>query len=437
MYREPAAAAPWPRSWYAASARPWTPRPPLTGEAETDVAVVGGGFTGLSSALELAERGYRVTLLEAARIGFGASGRNGGHIATGYNPSMAAIERLVGREDAGHLWQLYEGSKALIAQRVARHRIDCDLRWGYLLAAVKPRHQRALAGTLTEWRERYGYPYGRLLDRDETRAMVDSPRYVGGLFDEGGGQLHPLNYALGLAGAAEAAGARLHEGTAVVDVTPGDRPVCRTPQGRLRARVGVVLAGNAYLHPPSPAARRIMRARIMPVGTYMIATEPLGAARARALIPADVAVADLMFVLNYYRLSADRRLLFGGLVNYSGVERAGLMRRLRRTMLHYFPGLADLAVDHAWGGNVAITRNRLPHLGRLDRNILFAQGFSGNGVALTGMAGRVMAEALAAGAERFDVFARLPHGRFPGGRALRVPALVLAMAWLRLRDLLG
>ncbi len=434
----PLAAAPsWPRSWYAASAHPWQPRPPLTGEAVTDVVVVGGGFTGLSAALELAERGYAVTLLEAARIGFGASGRNGGHIATAYNQSMATIERLVGREDAGHLWQLYEGAKALIAQRVARHRIDCDLHWGYLLAAVKPRHRGELARSLDEWRDRYGYPYGRLLDRDETRAMVDSPRYVGGLFDEGGGQLHPLNYALGLARAAEAAGVCLHEGSAVTAVTPGPQPVCETAEGRVRARVGVLLAGNAYLKSPLPAARRVMQGRIMPVGTYMVATAPLGAARANALIPADVPVADILFVLNYYRLSADRRLLFGGLVNYSGIDRAGLARRLRRTMVHYFPGLADVPVDYAWGGNVAITRNRLPHLGRLDQNILFAQGFSGNGVALTGMAGRVMAEALVAASTRFDVFARLPHGRFPGGPGLRVPALVLAMAWLRLKDLIG
>jgi gamma-glutamylputrescine oxidase len=343
----------------------------------------------------------------------------------------------VGREDASRLWQLYEDAKQLLARRVQCHRIDCDLKWGYLLAAVKPAHLHDLSATLAEWQERYGYPYGRLLDREETRRMVDCPRYRGGLFDEGGGQLHPLNYALGLASAAEAAGAVLHEASPVRAVEPGDRPVCVTDRGRVRARVGVVLAGNAYLAPPSPEAARLMRSRIMPVGTYMVATEPMSEERARATVPADVPVADLLFVLNYYRLSADRRMLFGGLVNYSGVDRAGLARSLRRTMLHYFPQLADLKIDSAWGGNVAITRNRLPHLGRLDRNILFAQGFSGNGVALTGMAGRVMAQALAGRAERFDVFARLPHRPFPGGRTFRVPALVLATTWLRLRDLLA
>lgn len=422
-------------SWYAATANPAPDRPSLAGTVRCDAVVVGGGFTGLTTALTLAERGFDVVLLEARRIGWGASGRNGGQIVTGHNKDMATIAGLVGKEDAARLWQMGEDAKDLIRDRVARHAIACDLKWGYLLAALKTRQQRDLAATLAEWRDRCGYHQARLVDRDEIRTLVDSPLYVGGLLDSGGGQLHPLNYALGLADAAAAAGVRLFEGSEVTRLEVGPTIAAITSKGRVEARFGA-LAGNAYLPGLSPDVERLVRPRIMPVATSVVATEPLSEALARRILPADIAVADVNFVLNYYRLSPDRRMLFGGRVSYSTFERAGLQRSIQRTMVRTLPALDGVPVTHCWGGHVGITINRLPHLGKLSPNLFFAQGFSGHGVALTGIAGTVMAEAIAGTAERFDVFARIPHRPFPGGRLLRMPALVLAMAWYRLRDLL-
>jgi gamma-glutamylputrescine oxidase len=419
-----------PRSWYTDTALPQPDHPELAGEIRCDVCVVGGGYTGLSTALHLAERGYDVVVLEAEKIGWGASGRNGGQIVTAYNPSMGTMSGWVGKDDARLLWELGEESKTILRDRIDRHRIDCDLRWGYVMAALKQRQMSGLRDMETEWRDDYGYGEARLLDRSEIRSMVASDAYVGGLFDGGSGQLHPLNYAIGLGRAAMEAGARIFEGSRVLRIETGAEPAAHTATGTVRARY-LVLAGNAYLGRLVPE----LAAKIMPVATYMIATEPLGERRAAELIPCGHAVADVNFVLNYYRRSPDHRLLFGGGVSYSALDRPDLKRLLRRTMLRYFPQLADARIDHCWGGNVAITMNRTPHFGRIGGNVFFAHGYSGHGVALTGLAGKLIAEAVSGTAERFDVFARLPHASFPGGVA-RTPLLVLAMTWFRLRDML-
>lgn len=418
-------------SWYAATARAAPRRAALSEALEADVCVVGGGFTGISTALNLAERGYDVVLLEAQRIGWGASGRNGGQIGSAYSTDMSRIEAWVGRDDARKLWDMAEEAKEIIAERVARHEIACDLKWGYLLAAPKARQLRALAEVQERWSRVYGYEKTRLVEGEAIRRHVNSHAYVGGLLDDGAGQLHPLNYCLGLAAAAETAGARLFEGSEVSGIERSRRPVVHCALGSVTADF-VVLAGNAYLGDLAPKLRR----KVMPVGTYIGATNPLGENRARSLIPDDIAVCDVNFVLNYYRLSADHRMLFGGRVSYSGLMPPNLPAAMRKKMLEVFPGLSDTAFDYTWGGDVAITPERTPHFGRIAPNIYFAQGFSGHGVALTGLAGKVIAEAIAGQAERFDVFTRLPHKDFPGGRYLRTPTLALAMTWFRLRDLL-
>ncbi|HYG89614.1 MAG TPA: FAD-binding oxidoreductase [Azospirillum sp.] len=419
------------RSWYADTANPHPEHPALDGAATCDVCVVGGGYTGLMTALELAERGYDVVLLEAERVGWGASGRNGGQVITGFNKSMGEIERRVGRDDARKLWDLGEEAKALLRDRVERHGIRCSLTSGFVLAALKDRHLAELADLEREMRDGYGYTGLEWLDREGVARLVGAKGYVGGLFDSGSGHLHPLNYALGLADACLAAGVRIFEGSRVLRIDRGPAPEVVTAQGRVRARF-LVLAGNAYLGPLVPE----LAARVMPVGTYIIATEPLGAERALSLLPQDVAVSDMNFVLNYFRRTPDHRLLFGGGVSYSGQDLPGVEQALRRKMLRVFPQLEGVRVAHFWGGRVAITANRLPHVGRLTPTIYFAHGYSGHGVALSGIAGQVIAEAVAGTAERFDVFARIPHMAFPGGPGLRTPTLVLAMLWFRLRDLL-
>lgn len=421
-------------SRYARSANAFPALPPLTGTRDADVCVIGGGYTGLSAALELAERGWSVILLEARRVGWGASGRNGGQIITGYNHGQATIEGMVGAEDAARLWALNLEATALLKERVARHAVSCDLKWGWLHAALKPRHLREAAEQAGEL-HRLGYADARLLDADAVRGVVDSPSYVGGLLDMGSGHLHPLNYALGLAAAARAAGATLFENSPALSVVHGDRPVVRTAAGEVRARF-VLVGVNAYAAGLEGVGDPTGYA--VPVATYVMSTEPLGEATATRLLPTDAAVADMNLAINYFRRSADHRLLFGGGVSYSGYEPPGLGARMRAKMVRVFPALRDARIDCLWGGHVAITVNRMPRVGRVAPNILFAHGYSGHGVALAGLCGKLMAEAAAGTAERFDVFSRIPHRRFPLGAwaPTRRAALTLAMLWARLRDLL-
>ena len=419
-------------SYYAATARAAPLRPPLGEALSADVCVVGGGFTGVSVALNLAERGYQVVLLEAQRIGWGASGRNGGQICGGIAGGMSRVASALGKEEARRIFAMAEEGKAIIRERVARHGIDCDLKWGYLDAAIKPRHLEGMAQMAERWQRDYGYEGHTLLESPAALApYIGTEAYLGGLFDRGAGHLHPLNYCLGLAEAAEAAGVQLFEASAATAIREGAKPGVETAAGSVSAD-SVVLCGNAYLGDLVPK----IRAKIMPMGNYIGATEPLGEERARALIPADAAVSDWKFILNYYRLSADHRLLWGGLASYSTLPPPNLKQGLRRQMLEVFPDLKETAFDYVWGGLVGITMERTPHFGRLGDKLYFAQGYSGSGVAMSGLAGRIIAEAVAGQAERLDLFARLPHTTFPGGRLLRMPTLVLAMAWYRLRDTL-
>jgi gamma-glutamylputrescine oxidase len=416
------------KSWYAASAASATPRPRLEDSIRADIAIIGGGYTGLSAALALAEAGRSVALVEAERMGWGASGRNGGHIASGYNPAIAELKAALGEETTRSLWQLAEEAKALIAERVEKHRIGCDLKWGYLMPATKQRQLRVLSAELASM-QALGYGKAKLVAKAEMHAYVQSDAYAGALYDAGGGHFHPLNYALGLARAAEEAGAQIYEHSRAMRLIEGPRPTIVTERGRIEAD-RIVIAANAYVGDLVPALRH----RIIPVGTYMLATSPMGEGRARALLPSDIAVADVNFVLSYYRLSADHRLLFGGGLSYSGFDRPDLRRALRATMLKYLPQLSDLKIDYCWGGHIALTMTRLPEVGRLSERIYFAQGYSGHGVALSNLAGQLIAEAIIGRPERFDLLRRLPQRPFPGGRYFRLPALLLGTAWYRLRD---
>jgi len=416
-------------SAYAAAAPAAPPRPALDGRAEADACVVGAGLFGLSAALELAARGLSVVVLEAAHVGWGASGRSGGQVIRGYNPSMATLEARLGAPHARALWDLAEEGRRMIGERVAAHAIDCALTPGFLYAGTKPRH-RAEAEAFAEECARYGADGVRVLDADGVRAMVATDRYPCGAFDPGGAHLDPLAYCRGLARAAEAAGARIHEGSRVLRIrTEAGAPIAETAGGAVRART-LVLAGNALLGRLEPRLDRM----ILPVTTGMVATAPLGAERAAALIPSGAAVSDMNVILDYFRLSPDGRLLFGGGVTYAGLETPGLAAALRRRMLRVFPDLADVPVERAWWGRIDMSLDRMPQVGRLDDGVLYAQGFSGHGVVLTQIAGRLVAEAAAGETERFDAFARLPRRPFPGGRWLRRPALVAGMAWARLAD---
>lgn len=418
----------YPPSYYAATAKPLPEQPRLKGAVRADVCIIGGGYTGLSAALHLAERGYSVRLLEAHRVGFGASGRNGGHIGPGQRIEQDAIEQLVGRDDAMKLWQMGLDARDLVHDLIARHAMDCPIAPGVIHAAWQAdgvRHSHAYAGKLAR---DYDYHDIQPLDRAQIQDIVQSTAYQGGVLDRGAGHLNPLRYALGLARAAMAAGAIIHENAVVVAVEPGAKPVIRTQTGHVQAD-HVVLAANGYLG----GLDRRVTAKVMPINNFIMATEPLPEG---AVLTRNHAVADSKFVINYFRLSEDNRLLFGGGESY-GYRFPDIVRTVRKPMAQVFPQLAKTKVDYAWGGTLAITMNRLPCFLRLEPNILSASGYSGHGVALATLAGRIMSETIAGQSERFDLLARLPMQTFPGGPALRNPLLALAMTWFGLRDRLG
>lgn len=425
-------------SYYDASAKREQQYPALQGEVGCDVAIVGGGLAGLSAAIELAERGFKVAMLESQQVGWGASGRNGGQAIHGLACDQAVTEAQLGIEASRSIWNMTLESLDIIKQRCQRFQIDCDWQDGFLGVAVNARKAAALKAWGEHMAKDYDFPL-RWVGRPDLPALINSPRYHGGVYDPRSGHLHPLKYSLGLARAAASLGVQIFEHSAVSKIERGGQNTVHTAQGRVKAKQ-VVLAGNVYLQELVP----VLANRIMPVGTYIVATEPLSPGVADQLIPSHAAVCDTNFVLDYFRTTADQRLLYGGRVSYSTVTPGNLKHSIQRRMLSTFPQLGAVKMDYAWGGFVDITMNRAPDFGRLDQRtgdardagIYYLQGFSGHGLALTGLAGRVVAEAISGDAGRFDTFASLRHHSFPGGRWLRTPALVLGMAYYRLKDLL-
>lgn len=414
----------YPRSYYAATARPAPERPALEGEIAPDVCVVGGGFTGLSAALELAGRGHQVVMLEAERIGWGASGRNGGQLVNGLSASLETIEQYCGLAGVG----VVLGAGRELRELITRHDIDCALTPGCLFAAMTPNQMRELEHRDRLWR-RHGFEEFILLDRAGVRGYVASEAYLGGMADPSGGHLHPLDLALGEAAALEGLGGVIHERTRVVRVEDIEgRPVLRAERGVVRPRV-LVLAGNAYLGGSVPRLKN----RIMPFSTQVVATAPLGT-RAAALIPSGYSVEDERYIQDYYRISTDGRLLFGGGAVFGGSDPADIRRKLVPHLAAVFPELRDVSIDFAWSGNCAISFSRVPQLGQLGPASYFAQGYSGHGIVGSHLFGRLIGEAIAGERERFDLFASVPWARFPGGRRCAVPYAVLGSWWYGLRD---
>ena len=421
----------YPPSYYAASANPVPARPALQETIEADVCVVGAGYTGLSSALHLLEQGFSVVMVEAARVGFGASGRNGGQIVNSYSRDIDVIERTVDKRQAELLGAMaFEGGR-IIRERVARYNIDCDLKDGGVFAAITSKQMGHLEAQKRLW-ERYGHTQLELMDQRRIREVVACDQYIGGMLDMSGGHIHPLNLALGEAAAVESLGGRIFEQTPATRIDRGPHPVVHTPQGQVKAKF-VIVAGNAYLGNLIPE----LSAKSMPCGTQVVATEPLSDELARSLLPQDYCVEDCNYLLDYYRLTADKRLIFGGGVVYGARDPANIEAIIRPKMLKAFPQLKNVKIDYAWTGNFLLTLSRLPQVGRIGDSIYYSQGCSGHGVTYTHLAGKVLAEALRGQAERFDAFAALPHYPFPGGQALRVPLSAIGAWYYSLRDKLG
>ncbi len=420
-----------PDSWYLASAELPPERPALKGHHRADVCVVGAGFTGLSAARHLAAKGLRVIVLDAHRVGFGASARNGGQVWSGYNTPQRQLAKKYGAEHARRMWDLTQEAKADVRAICAAEVPEAHYRPGIAEAAVKPAELDEMHRDAAFLQSAYGYDQMTLWDRAAMRAVIKTDDYHGGHLDMGAGHMHPLRYLLAQARLAEAAGAVIHDRSEVHHIAHGDPAEVRTGRGRVQAN-HVILAGNGYL---SNIDRKVT-AKIMPVNSFIAATEPLGD-RADAVLARDIAVSDSKFVLNYYRLSEDRRLLFGGRPSYSIGFPKDIAAFMSARIDAMFPQIAGVGIDHAWGGTLGITANRLPSLQKVAPNVVSAGGYSGVGVALSGMAGKIMAEAVAGQAGRFDVLASLKVPHFPGGTALRAPLLRTAMTWYALRDRLG
>jgi len=419
-----------PGSWYADTAAPFTPLPPLTGEARADVCVVGAGYTGLGAALELAQRSVKVVVLEAAEVGSGASGRNGGQVHTGQRRDQAWLEKAVGADDAMALWRLAGEARAHLLALIADHAITCDWRPGMIHARHRPGGSDQDARHIEFMARRYGDDQLALIGEAELAAELGTEVYFGGMVDRAGGHLHPLNLALGLARAAMEAGAVIHERSAarawrrergkIVVETAGGQVTCEQ----------LILTGDGYL---DGLAGTAANARVMPINNFILATEPLGD-RAETIIRSDAAVADTRFVVNYYRKSPDGRLLFGGGENYSPGFPRDLAGFVRRHMLKVYPQLADVKITHAWGGTLGITTHRVPYVRTLAPGVRIAAGYSGQGVMLAPYLGKVLADAALGEDGGVELLERLPVPPFPGGRLLRWPLTVAGLSWFALRD---
>ena len=415
----------YPPSWYADTAIPHPVSPPLDGDIQTEIAVVGAGYTGLSAALHLAQAGRKVVLVDAHRVGWGASGRNGGQVGSGQRVDQPDLEESHGPDAARDLWNIGQDAKALVKSLIAKHAIPCDLSPGIIYTDHRQRYGADTRAYVDHMNRHYDTAL-TYLDADAVRDRIGTTTYFSGLHDPDGAHLHPLNYALGLAAAARAAGVQIYENT---PVTERQGRVLITPNGRITAD-HVVLACNGYLGALDEQVSR----HVMPINNFIVATEPLGETLARDLIRENEAVADSRFVVNYFRLSRDHRLLFGGGESYSYRFPRDLAAKARKPMVEIFPQLADAKITHAWGGTLAITLSRLPYLRRLEQGVISASGYSGHGVALATLSGALMAEAITGDSPRFDTMARLAHRAFPGPRRWRTPLLALAMSWYALRD---
>ncbi len=429
-------------SYYAASANSQPNYPKLEGDIEADVCVVGGGFAGLSAAIELADRGYKVVVLEAYHIGFGASGRNGGQIIAGLACEQDVIENAIGFDAAKQVWDMTLEALDLVRARVKRFDIDCDLVDGFLGVSIGEKKGKSLRKWFDGMASKYGYDADATwIEPAHLRNWIDSPRYFNGYYDKRSGHIHPLNYCLGLARGAATLGVQIFQHSPVSSMQQGETLIFQTQNGSVKAKFAV-LAGNIFLPEIAPTLAPSLTKRIMPVGTYIIGTEPIDAKLAAKLIPSNAAICDTNFVLDYFRFSGGAarnkpRMIFGGRVSYSTLTPRNLTAIMQARMAAAFPQLANTKVDYTWGGFVDISMNRAPDFGRVAPNVYYLQGFSGHGVALTGLAGKLVAEAISGQAERLEVISRIKHHDFPGGKLLRTPALVLGMAWYQLREKFG
>lgn len=414
-------------SYYAATVNDQTEFPSLAGDRSADVCIIGAGFTGISSALHLAERGYKVCVLEANKVGWGASGRNGGQMIGGIS-GEATMAKAAGADGAAMFWEMRWAGHEIIRERVQSYGIDCDLKYGYLDVAIKERHRRDLERQMeTLQAHRFPHEY-RLLSQFETADMLGTESYIGALQNNGNGHLHPLNLCIGEARAAATRGADLYENSAVTHIAHGAKATVHTTAGSVSADF-VIIAGNAY-----HLLEKKLRGLMFPVNSFIIGSEPLPESLVQEINRHDLAVCDPNFVLQYFRLSADKRLLFGGRCNYFGADPEVIKRNLVPRMLKIYPQLRQVNFEFGWGGTIGVPANRVPQIGRVAPNVFYAQGYSGHGVNVTHLTGQVLADAIAGTFERFDLFARIRPLCIPGTALFGRQMVSLGMLYYGLKD---
>lgn len=419
-------------SYYSASANAAPVRPSLVQKINVEICVIGGGFSGLSAALHLLEKGYQVVLLESSRIGWGASGRNGGQIVNGFSRDLIEVERRYGIDAARAIGEMSLEGGNIIRQRIQNYSIQCDLKAGNVFAAFTMKQMIGLEAIQRNWQQ-HGHQGLELLDRESIRQHANTSLYAGGLLDRHGGHIHPLNLCLGEAAAIESLGGQIFEHSAVTDIdTSGDTPIVRTLSGSVIADK-VVVCGNAYLGNIVPQISN----KIMPVSTQIVTTEVLGEEICGELMPEQTCIEDTNYMLDYYRMTADHRLLFGGGSTYGGAEPADIISKLRPHLERTFPKLKGIGIEYAWSGNFALTMTRIPHFGVIDESIFFIHGYSGHGVTATHLAGKLISEVIDGDGERFNHFSQLPFYPLPGGRLFRIPLSIVGSWWYIARDRLG
>ncbi|MGF1846510.1 NAD(P)/FAD-dependent oxidoreductase [Vibrio lentus] len=418
-------------SFYANSIPNMPEFPQLQGNIECDVCVVGAGFSGLSTALHLAEKGFKVVVLESAKVGFGATGRNGGQIVNSYSRDVDVIESRYSQPQAKALCDMIFEGGDVIRGLIDKYDIECDHKRGGLFTALNKKQLNGLEHHKKNW-ERYGNDQLTMLDAGQVEEAVGTQAYTGGLLDMRGGHIHPLKLALGEAAAFVSLGGQIFEQSAVTSIEKGISPVARTANGSVKSKY-LVLAGNAYLGGLAPSISN----KAIPCGTQVVATEPLTDEQLKQVLPSDYCVEDCNYLLDYFRLSADKRLLFGGGVVYGARDPQDIESLIRPKLEGIFPQLKGIKIDYTWTGNFLLTYSRMPQFGAFDDNIYYLQGYSGHGVTCTHLAGKLLAEALTGHAERFDAFAQLKHYAFPGGRHFQIPFTAVGAAYYNLRDKLA
>ena len=421
----------YPQSWYSATAEPLNAFPNLKGSKKYDICIVGAGYTGLSSALHLSSLGYSVAVLDAHRVGFGASGRNGGQLGAGQRVNQDELVSKIGENNADKMWHLANDAVSTVKEIIKKNNIDCHIKPGIATLGFNSKEVKELHNYAEYLEKRYNYIGLELLGQEDCNTLCCSEKYTGGILDMNAAHLHPLRFIFGLAKAAVLAGTDIFEQSEVIKLVPGKVNRTITKVGEIQSDF-VVLGCNGYLGNLEPK----VAAKVMPINNFIIATEPLGE-RTEEVLTKDIAVADTKFVVNYFRLSKDKRLLFGGGENYSYKFPKNITSTVLKPMLEIFPQLSNIKIDYAWGGTLGITRQRMPYFCRVTDTILSVSGYSGHGVGTATHAGKLISMAINGQQDGFNTMASIPIKSFPGGARYKTPLLVLAMSWYALRDKIG